>query len=61
MGAKNYLEPELFETNDLKLEFQDYQHPEYQQQHGEFISHLSIIDFFLNCGTDESRKIVLNK
>lgn len=60
VGAKNYLNEELFKLSGLKLEFQNCQHPEYQQIHGDFISHLSTLDLLFNCGPSESRKLIFN-
>jgi len=59
LGAKDYLSTELFVKNNIELLFQEFNHPVYQQLHGQFVSHLSIIDLLLNCGPDESRKLIL--
>ena len=48
--GRDYAEVERFEAAGVKVIFQDYRHPEYPQQYGEFISHLSIVDQLLNCG-----------
>jgi len=48
--GKNYADVESFERNNIKVYFQNYNHPTYPQQYGEFISHLSIIDLLFNCG-----------
>lgn len=50
LGAVDYLEPELFEKTGVGLEMQDFTHPTYPQQFGEFIPNLSAIDLVLNCG-----------
>lgn len=53
-GGKDYLDHEKFESAGIKLTFQEFLHPTYEQcySHGEseFISHLSAIDMLLNCG-----------
>ena len=47
----------MFERAGVTVEWQDYRHPTYPQQHGEFVPYLSAIDLLLNCG-DESRAIL---
>ena len=51
--GKNYADLPSFEQAGISVHFQNYIHPVYPQLHGEFISHLSIIDLLFNCG-DES-------
>jgi hypothetical protein len=50
--GKEYVKVEEFETAGIKVVFQDYNHPTYPQQHGAFVSHLSIVDLLFNCGPD---------
>jgi len=57
VGARDYLEEEKFKEEEINLEYQNFSHPVYPQIYGDFISHLSILDLFLNCGK-ESRKII---
>ena len=59
-AAKGYLSEELFNSNGLSLEYQNYQHPIYPQLWGEFSSHLTILDLLFNAGK-ESRSILCNK
>ncbi len=49
-GGEGYIEPAQFEAAGIRLEFQNYAHPEYPQLHGAFVSHLSIVDLLFNCG-----------
>ncbi|MDO9549078.1 MAG: WbqC family protein, partial [Candidatus Marinimicrobia bacterium] len=49
-GGHDYLKTDLFLKNNLQLIFQNFEHPEYQQLHGNFISHLSILDLLFNEG-----------
>lgn len=50
-GSKIYIEENnLFPLNGIDLVYQDYQHPEYPQLHGQFESHLSIVDLLFNVG-----------
>jgi len=60
IGAENYLTPELFEKEEIKVIWQDFKHPVYNQLHGEFIPYLSSIDLLFNCGIEKSRKILRN-
>jgi hypothetical protein len=51
-AARAYLDEGLFEHNGIVVEFQDYVHPTYPQQHGDFMPYLSTLDLVLNCGDD---------
>lgn len=57
--GRDYADLESFAASGVKVHFQDYRHPTYPQLHGEFVSHLSILDLLFNCG-DESRDILLS-
>lgn len=52
--GKDYADVPSFEREGIQVVFQDYAHPVYPQLHGEFVSHLSVVDLLFNCG-DESR------
>lgn len=56
-GAKKYNEPEKFEEEEINLLYQEFNHPEYPQLNGPFLSHLSVIDLLFNCG-EESEKYI---
>ncbi len=60
MGAKNFINMNEFEKNDLKVNFNNFKHPIYEQLHGKFICNLSIIDILFNCGIQSTKKIVKN-
>lgn len=49
-AAAAYLEHELFEREDIEVEYQNYRHPTYPQIHGEFTPFLSAVDLLFNCG-----------
>lgn len=50
-GAEGYQNESIFAQNGIKLEYQLYQHPIYQQKgQKEFVPGLSIIDAFMNLG-----------
>lgn len=57
--GKNYADVELFKRKGVQTVFQEYKHPTYRQLHGDFISHLSIVDLLFNCGT-ESLSIIMS-
>ena len=57
--GKNYADIELFEKKDIKIVFQEYNHPVYPQLHGNFISHISILDLLFNCG-EKSLEILMD-
>ena len=56
-GSRRYIKEEDFDNKKIKLVWQDFEHPTYNQMYGEFISHLSIVDLLFNCG-DKSKEII---
>lgn len=65
VGADNYLSPvgskayidenNIFEQNNIKLEYQQFNHPVYKQKdYSDFISHLSFIDYLFNVPTEQA-------
>lgn len=58
VGARSYFEPELYRRAGINVLWQDFKHPVYPQLYGDFIPYLSSIDLLLNCGIEESRKIL---
>jgi hypothetical protein len=57
-GARNILDMAIFKQNEIDIIFQEYEHPKYNQLHGEFIPYLSALDLLMNEG-NSSRKIIL--
>jgi hypothetical protein len=49
-GAKTYNDEKGFEKNQIRLIYQKYEPPVYQQLWGDFIPNLSAIDLLFNCG-----------
>lgn len=50
--GKKYIHKELFEISGIKVEYQNYQHPQYYQHKGKkFEPYMSIIDLLFNCGS----------
>jgi hypothetical protein len=55
--GRNYLQQEAFSAAGLELWFQEAEAPVYPQLHGEFVSHLSVIDLLFNVGPDAAEVI----
>ena len=51
-GSRRYIKEEDFDNKNIKLVWQNFEHPTYKQMYGEFISHLSVIDLLFICGGD---------
>jgi WbqC-like protein family len=50
--GRHYLVAEEFRGAGIELEFQSYDAPQYEQLWGEFVPHLSVVDYWMNCGAD---------
>lgn len=50
LGARNYLDHELFERHGIAVEYMDYRKLPYPQLHGEFTPYVSVLDLIANCG-----------
>jgi len=58
-GASGYQQDELFLKNNIKLEYNNFQHPVYTQFNSkDFFSGLSIVDALMNCGFEGVKKIL---
>ncbi|MFC5448769.1 WbqC family protein [Paenibacillus aestuarii] len=51
-GARNYINHELFENHNVKIEYMDYKRTAYPQLFGAFNPHVSILDLLSNTGKD---------
>lgn len=60
IGAKDYMEPEKFQKENIEIIWQNFSHPSYNQQFGKFIPQLSALDLLFNCGIKKSREIMKN-
>ena len=58
LGALNYHRQEPYRDAGLEVVFQNFKHPVYPQQFGDFIPYLSSIDLLFNCGIEKSREIL---
>ena len=54
-GGAAYMDLERFEKRGIEVIFQDFIHPIYPQQFGEFLPQLSAVDLLFNCGPDSFR------
>lgn len=57
--GRNYLQRPTFQNANVELYFQQVEAPVYSQLHGDFISHLSVLDVLFHCG-DTSIEIIRN-
>jgi len=51
-GGRDYNDVKMLAEHGIELAYSDFQHPRYPQRHGEFVSHLSILDVLCNVGPD---------
>jgi len=57
-GSQGYLEQSTaFQERGIRVKYNDYQHPVYEQLHGSFLPYMSIIDLFFNEG-EKSLEII---
>ena len=56
-GGRDYMYMDKYDRNSIKVLFQDYRHPVYDQLFGDFLPYMSVIDLIFNHG-DESLRIL---
>ncbi len=56
-GARKYMDVDLFSQNGIKVDFQKFSYPLYEQKH-QFVPNLSGLDILFNCGIEKSRTIL---
>ena len=56
-AGSNYMDLARFEERGITIVFQQFNHPQYPQLFGDFISHLSVVDLLFNCGPESMRTI----
>jgi len=59
-GAKSYMKDSRFETADIEVEYQAFEHPTYNQRFDDFVPNLSIIDILFNCGPAQTFELIKN-
>ena len=57
-GSRRYIKEEDFNDKNIKLIWQNFEHPTYKQMYGDFISHLSVIDLIFNNGGEISKEVI---
>lgn len=59
-SGRDYLKLESFKDAGIKVVFNDFHHPVYpQKKTKEFIPYLSTLDLLMNCGFEESKRIIV--
>lgn len=58
VGARDYFDAGPFVEAGVEVVWQDFTHPVYSQQFGDFLPYLSSLDLLFNHGIDDSRKIL---
>ncbi len=56
--GRDYIDEQKFNDENIKLYYQDYRHPEYEQLWGKFLPYMSVIDLLFNCG-EKSLDIIM--
>ena len=59
-GGHGYMDMEKYERNQVKVDFQEFNHPVYRQLFGDFMPFMSVIDLIFNNG-HESLQIIRGK
>ena len=54
-GGRDYMDMDKYDRNSIKVLFQDYRHPVYDQLFGDFLPYMSVIDLIFNNGDDSLR------
>lgn len=58
-NGKDYADVNSFDQGGIRVLFQEYRHPIYQQPYGEFVSHLSVLDLLFSHG-ESSLEILMS-
>lgn len=58
VGARDYYDPAVFLEAGVTVTWQQFSHPTYPQQFGEFVPYLSSIDALFNCGIAGTRRLL---
>lgn len=60
--AQNYIDLNYFNNSGIKVEWFDYEaYPEYDQQWGDFIHQVTILDLLFNCGKNSTSFMKISK
>lgn len=58
VGARAYLDVEMFVAAGIEVVWQDFHHPAYPQQFEGFVPNLSALDALFNCGMSGARRLL---
>jgi hypothetical protein len=61
LGAKSYIDEDIFIKNKIKIIYQNYFPKPYKQDSNDFISGLSIVDVLFNCGYYEAERLIKSR
>ena len=61
LGAKSYIDEDIFTKNKIKIIYQNYLPKPYKQDSNDFISGLSIVDVLFNCGYYEAERLIKSR
>ena len=50
-SASNYIDETMFKKNSIEIFYKNYEYKEYNQQHGVFEPHVSVLDLIANVGS----------
>jgi len=56
-ASKAFMNEELFQANDIRLEYMEYRYEEYQQLYKPFSHAVSVLDVLFNCGPEAKRYV----
>jgi hypothetical protein len=51
-GAKKYNDEDSFVQNNIRIQYNQFEHPVYHQPGNSFLTNLSVIDLMFNCGPE---------
>ena len=61
-SAKNYISEQVFNDNNIQIEWMDYSgYPKYPQQYGEFVHGVTVLDLIFNVGANAIDNIKARK
>lgn len=58
MGADEYMDESVFERRGVSVEYQDFDHPTYEQRFDGFEPAMSFVDAVLNVGAEQAREML---
>lgn len=56
--GKNYANKSFFDSHNISIYFQEYQHPSYTQLWGDFLPYMGVVDLLFNLGAERSKELI---